>query len=113
VSVGDGGISELFRKQQSDTWVEASGTIKKVLSDDTTGDKHQRFIVRLDSDIEVLIAHNIDTAQRVPAREGDKITFRGEYEYTDKGGTVHFTHAPKFKRKDPGGWIELDGKRYE
>jgi hypothetical protein len=111
--VNDGGIAELFRKQQSDTWVETSGVVKKVLPDDTTGDKHQRFIVRVATGIEILIAHNIDVASRVPAEQGDTITFRGEYEWTEKGGTVHFTHAPKFKRRDPGGWIDFDGKRYE
>lgn len=109
----DGGIAELFRKKQSDTWVEATGTIKKMLPDDTDGDKHQRFIVKLSTNIEILIAHNIDTAPRVPAGEGDAISFRGEYEWTEKGGTVHFTHAPKFSRKTPGGWIDYKGKRYE
>lgn len=109
----DGGIAELFRKQQSDTWVEASGTVKKILPDDSDGDKHQRFIVRLSTDIEILIAHNIDVGARVPVNEGDSVTFRGEYEYTDKGGTVHFTHAPKYERKQPGGWIEHKGKKYE
>jgi hypothetical protein len=109
----DGGIAELFRKQQSDTWIETSAVIKKVLPDDSTGDKHQRFIAKVSSGIEVLIAHNIDIAPRVPAEEGDTILFRGEYEWTEKGGTVHFTHAPKFKRREPGGWIEFEGKRYE
>ncbi len=103
----------MFRKKQSDTWVEASGTIKKNLPDDSDGDKHQRFIVKLSTNIEILIAHNIDVAPRVPADEGDTIVFRGEYEWTEKGGTVHFTHAPKYQRKTPGGWIEHDGKRYE
>lgn len=109
----DGGIAELFRNKQSDTWVEAAGTIKKMLPDDTDGDKHQRFIVKLSTNIEILIAHNIDTSPRVPASEGDLISFRGEYEWTEKGGTVHFTHAPKFARKTPGGWIDYKGKRYE
>jgi hypothetical protein len=112
-SADDGGIAELFRKQQSDTWIETSGVIKKSLPDDSSGDKHQRFIVRVATGIEILIAHNIDVAPRVPAEEGDTIMFRGEYEWTEKGGTVHFTHVPKFKRRDPGGWIEFEGKRYE
>lgn len=113
----DGGIADLFKKQQSDTWVEAEGVIKKILPDDNDdsdgSSKHQRWIVRVPSGIEILIAHAFDVSARVPVEEGDTIRFRGEYEYTDKGGTVHFTHAPKFKRREPGGWIEHNGKTYE
>lgn len=113
----DGGIAELFRKQQSDTWVEAEGVIKKILPDDDNdsdgSSKHQRWIVRVPSGIEILIAHAFDVSARVPVEEGDAIQFRGEYEYTEKGGTVHFTHAPKFKRRDPGGWIVHNGQKYE
>lgn len=113
----DGGIAELFRKQQSDTWVEAEGVIKKILPDDNDdsdgSSKHQRWIVRVPSGVEILIAHAYDVSARVPVEEGDSIRFRGEYEYTEKGGTVHFTHAPKFKRREPGGWVEHNGKLYE
>lgn len=117
----DGGIPALFNKRQSDTWIEASGTIKRVLADDNDpdGGKHQRWIVRLDgapshaTAHEILIAHAFEAAGRVPVSEGDTIWFRGEYEWSDKGGNVHFTHAPKIKRAQPGGWIEHRGVRYE
>jgi hypothetical protein len=113
----DGGIADLFKKQQSDTWIEAEGVIKKILPDDNDdsdgSSKHQRWIVRVPSGIEILIAHAFDVSARVPVEEGDTIRFRGEYEYTEKGGTVHFTHAPKFKRREPGGWIEHNDKLYE
>ncbi|HYF14755.1 MAG TPA: DUF3465 domain-containing protein [Phycisphaerales bacterium] len=114
-SLGDGGIPRLFAARTSDTWVEATGTVKKVLSDDddSSGGLHQRWIVRLAGGHEVLIAHDFETGGRVPLKEGDSVNFRGEYEWTGKGGTVHFTHAPKFKRRDPGGWIEHNGRRYE
>jgi len=114
-SLGDGGIPRLFAAKTSDTWVEATGTVKKVLpdDDDSSGGLHQRWIVRLAGGHEVLVAHDFETGGRVPLKEGDSVNFRGEYEWTGKGGTVHFTHAPKFKRRDPGGWIEHNGRRYE
>lgn len=89
--------------------------VVKLLPDDQEGAAHQKMLVRIDdaSDLTVLLAHNIDAAKRVPAKEGDHLRFRGEYEWTEKGGTVHFTHAPEQQRRDPGGWIEHDGVRYE
>lgn len=109
---GEQTILRAYRNQQSDLIVEATGTIKKILPDDNDGSRHQRLIVRLKSGHTVLIAHNIDLAPRAPAREGDTITFRGEYEYSDEGGVIHWTHHDPGGRH-PGGWLKIDGKRYE
>lgn len=47
----------------------------------------------------------------MPAREGTIVSFRGEYEFNEKGGTIHWTHHdPKQWHED--GWIEVDGKRF-
>ena len=47
----------------------------------------------------------------MPVREDDVISFRGEYEYTEQGGTIHWTHHdPRGTHED--GWIEYDGKQY-
>ena len=111
----DGGIGGLFAARTSDAWVEAGGVVRKVLKDDddAAGGLHQRWIVELAGGHEVLIAHNHGAAGRVPVKEGEAIRFRGEYEWTEKGGTVHFTHAPEKKRREPGGWVEHGGRRYE
>lgn len=113
LTLDDGGIAELFRNQESDSWVEATGRVTRLLADDTDGERHQKFLMAVSNEITVLVSHNIDAAPRVPVREGEYVRLRGEYEYTDKGGVVHFTHKPKFKRKAPGGWIEHAGTRYE
>ncbi|MFN0007179.1 MAG: DUF3465 domain-containing protein [Planctomycetota bacterium] len=112
---GGASIEAAFRERRSDEWVEAAGVVVKVLADDREGVPHQRILVRVDEsgDITVLIAHNLNAAERVPVQNGDRLQFRGEYEWTEKGGTVHFTHEPEFQRRDPGGWIEFSGKRYD
>lgn len=106
-------IAELHRKKQSDAIITDTGIIVKVLPDDNEGSRHQRFLVEVDhTDVTIKIAHNIDLAPRVPAREGDRLLFKGEYEYNDLGGALHWTHHDPKKWRE-GGWIEHDGQRYE
>lgn len=112
----DGGIPALFRSKQSDRIVQAAGTIVKILPDDLDtadgSDQHQKFLVELsDRDrTTVKVCHNL-TFGRVPVREGEVVTFRGEYEYTEFGGTIHWTHHdPRGVHDD--GWIEYEGKQY-
>ena len=92
-------IVAAFEAERSDMWIEAGGTVQRVLSDDSEGSRHQRFIVRLPNDHTVLIAHNIDLAQRVPVKQGDLVSFFGEFEWNDRGGVVHWTHHDPRGRK--------------
>jgi hypothetical protein len=106
-------IAAAYANQQSGVAVEGTGTVAKLLGDDSFGDRHQRFILRLPSGQTVLVAHNIDLAPRVDSLAvGDTIAFRGEYEWNDKGGVIHWTH------RDPqghhaGGWLKHRGRTYE
>lgn len=104
-------ILAAFGAGESDLWIEAGGTVQRVLSDDSEGSRHQRFIVRLPNDHTVLIAHNIDLAQRVPLSMGDAVSFYGEYEWNERGGVVHWTHHDPRGRRD-GGWIRHEGTTY-
>ena len=104
-------IAELIRSKRSNVIVEASGVVTKVLPDDNEGDRHQRLLVEVGGNT-ILIAHNIDLASRVPVRAGDTIRFKGEYEYNDRGGVIHWTHR-NTNRNHAAGWIESGGKRYE
>jgi hypothetical protein len=93
--------------------VEASGVVERVLPDDNSGSRHQRFIVRLASGQTLLIAHNIDIAPRVAGlARGDTVSFSGLYEANDKGGVVHWTHHDPSGRHSAG-WIEHEGHRYQ
>jgi hypothetical protein len=113
LDAGTRAIAEAARTGRSDVPVEASGIVQKVLPDDRDGSRHQRLLVRLADDRTVLIAHNIDLAPRVAdVLRGDPIRFKGEYEWNDKGGVVHWTHRDPAGRH-PGGWIEHGGRRYD
>ena len=106
-------FDELFAAGRSDAIITGSARIVRVLSDDNKGSRHQRLLVETPAGTTVLIAHNIDLAPRVPnPRVGDVIGFKGEYEWTEKGGVLHWTHHDPAGRH-PGGWLEFDGERYE
>ena len=101
------------REPRGNEQFEAEGTVVKVLPDDRKGSQHQRFIVELSSGRTVLIAHNIDLAPRVAnLREGDTVSFSGEFEENDRGGVVHWTHHDPAGRH-VAGWIRHQGRTYQ
>ncbi len=106
-------VGRCHAARQSDQIITDTGIIVKCLPDDNEGSRHQRLLVEVDrTDITIKLAHNIDLAPYIKCREGDRIKFKGEYEYNDLGGAVHWTHHdPKQWRE--GGWVEVDGQRYE
>lgn len=93
--------------------IQGQGVVTKMLPDDNDGSRHQRFILQLDSGQTLLVAHNIDLAQRLPAIQiGDLVEFYGEYAWNEQGGVVHWTH------RDPGrrhvdGWLRHRGQIYQ
>ena len=110
--VPEGEIERLFRQQRSGMMVEFASEVSRVLADDREGSRHQRFIVVLESGHTVLVSHNIDLAPRVEALEqGDEITVRGQYEWNERGGVVHWTHHDPDGRRQ-GGWIRHAGHTY-
>lgn len=112
-SAGDGAaaLAEAYRERRSDLWVEAEGTVRRTLPDDREGSGHQRFIVELAGGQTVLVSHNIDLAPRLPVEPGDPVRFRGEYEWNDLGGVVHWTHHDPDGRH-LGGWLRHEGRTY-
>ncbi|MEM7229552.1 MAG: DUF3465 domain-containing protein [Planctomycetota bacterium] len=104
-------VARAFANQTSDLQVDVVGEVTRVLPDDNEGSRHQKFIIRLRNGNTVLISHNIDLAPRVPLDRGDTVRVYGEYEWTERGGVIHWTHHdPKGWHED--GWIEHNGKQY-
>jgi molybdopterin converting factor small subunit len=106
-------IASAYATKSSDLQVSSRGTVAKLLPDDNTGSRHQRFILKLSNNQSVLVAHNIDLAPKITAlRQGDSVEFNGEYEWNSKGGVIHWTHHDPAGRHQ-GGWLKHNGSIYE
>jgi hypothetical protein len=110
---GDAALAKAFADRASDLEVEGDGTVARLLPDDEEGGRHQRFIVRLASGQTLLVAHNIDVAPRVEGLEvGETIAFRGVYEWSSEGGTIHWTHHDP-SGDHASGWLRHSGRVFE
>jgi len=106
-------IGHAFNSRQSGVQVEGEGVVTRILDDDLSGSRHQRFILQLSSGQTVLITHNIDLAPRVEGiQEGDSVSFYGVYEWNEKGGTIHWTHHDP-AGKHVAGWLKHNGRTYQ
>ena len=106
-------IASAFSNHESNQQVYGQGAVSRVLPDDNIGSRHQRFILKLASGQTLLIAHNIDLAPRISSlRKGDTVQFYGEYEWSLKGGVIHWTHRDP-KGVHAAGWLQYKGKKYQ
>lgn len=112
-SLANSVIIDAFNSGKSDLQAGGSGKVVRVLPDDNTGSRHQRFILRIPSGQTLLMAHNIDLAPRIAGlSEGDDVEFYGEYEWNDRGGVIHWTHHdPQGRHAD--GWLKHRGRIYQ
>ena len=106
-------IESLYQERKSDVQVKGGGKVIRILPDDNKGSRHQKFILKLTSGLTLLIAHNIDLAPRVKnLSNGDTVYFYGEYEWSAKGGVVHWTHRDP-QNKHAHGWLKHKGRVYK
>jgi hypothetical protein len=102
-----------YQSKESNVQVRGMGTVVKILRDDNSGSRHQKFILKLAGGHAVLVAHNIDLAPRIVSiKNNDNVEFYGEYEWNAKGGVVHWTHHDPVG-KHQGGWLRHNGTLYE
>lgn len=101
-----------FEKSDTGNWIEVTGFVRRLLSDDNDGSRHQRFILDIGDRRTVLVAHNIDLAERAPVGMGDRVRVRGMYEWNELGGLVHWTHHDPHGVED-GGYVRYRARVYE
>jgi len=102
---------QVYERRDTGEWIDGVGVVRRLLADDHDGSRHQRFVLDMRNGQTLLIAHNIDLAERIPLGIGDKVGFRGMYEWNDQGGLVHWTHHDPMG-KEEGGYIVFRRTRY-
>jgi hypothetical protein len=113
VSDGDQILASAFANHRRNVQVQGGGIVTRVLADDNDGSRHQRFIIQLESGQKLLIAHNIDLSKRIDSlKDGDRVTFKGEYEWNPQGGIIHWTHHDPAGRH-LSGWVKHNGRTYQ
>lgn len=108
---GDGGaalIESAFQARTSGQVVQLRGVVRNVLPDEREAPRRQRLTLELSSGRTLLVTHDLEASERVPAAVGDALELRGRYEWTNRGGLVSGTHTSP----DEGGaegWIRHAG----
>jgi len=109
----DSPIGRAFASRASNVQVEGEGRVARVLPDDLSGRRHQRFVVRLASGQTLLVSHNIDIAPRIDGlKESDSVRFKGEYVWNEDGGVIHWTHHDP-EGRHVAGWVKHNGKTFK
>jgi hypothetical protein len=104
-------VTDRYGKRDTDNWIEDSGLVVRLIPDDVHGSRHQRFILSLRGGQTILLAHNLELSAQVPVGIGDRVKFRGMYEWNEEGGLVHWTHGDPLGL-DEGGYVEFRTRRY-
>ena len=106
-------LQDAFENKMSDIQIQGEGVVIRLLSDDLVIPRHQRFIIRVSPKQTLLVAHNIDIADRVPnLQTNTSIEFYGEYDWNEEGGVIHWTHHdPDGSHID--GWLKYAGTIYQ
>lgn len=89
--------------------VLVSGVVTDVLPEDHNGLPHQKYTLKVDGQIKLLVVSNLDFG-RVPVKVGQQLAVCGEFKKVGQG-MVHWTHFDPHGGH-PDGFTIVDGKLY-
>ena len=101
-----------FYEQRTGIMVEVSGQVVRVLQSGGNESASQWFQMRTPNGQHFLVGHHSDASDAIPLLARENIVVRGEYEWTESGGTIRQTQRDTSLRRRHG-WIEYKGKRYD
>ncbi len=110
----DRALCDAYAAGRSHVEVVADGTVTRVLGMQAGRvSPHEGFLMRLASGCAVVVRveANTDFTGPIPIAAGQHVVVKGEYEYYQLGGVIHWTHRDPRGRHE-GGYIEAGGRQY-
>lgn len=106
-------LVKVNRDRRTVRYVRAANlVVTRLLADDNSGSRHQRFYAKLSDGQEVYIVYSLEYGRvRVPVSVGSVVGVGGEYRWTKFGGLLHWVHEDTRDTR-PDGYVELKGTRY-
>lgn len=105
-------VEKAYYEKRSDFMVEVTGAVVRILSASGGGPGLQRFTIRLENGQVLQVNHEHGKTDTIPLAAHDVVRVRGEYFWTETGGTIHGTaYDPSLRRQH--GWVEHNGKKYD
>jgi hypothetical protein len=104
-------IVSAWQQEKSNFHVQFEARVILKLPDEDNYGNAQKFLVVLENGHRLLISHDLEISTRVPIVVNSLIRVKGEYDWNETGGMVHWTHRDINNERD-GGWIELNNHRY-
>jgi len=105
-------VQDAYQYRQTGMMAEVSGIVARMLVDDRNEPELQKFIIRLPNGQSLLVVHNQKIGKRVPVAMNDTVLVRGEYQWTETGGTLKHTERDYTPHRRHG-WIDHRGERYD
>lgn len=107
-------VCKLYAGQGSRTEVLVSGTVARVLGERRgPSGEHEGYLLQLDGGCDLLLRVETNTTLTgpMPLRRNERVTVKGEYEYSPEGGVLHWTHHDP-AGKHVNGYVEAGGTYY-
>jgi hypothetical protein len=111
VELGFPALEQAYYNRQTGFMSEVSGTVVRFLVDEK-GASLQKFFIRLENGQTVLVIHDLKAGGRIPLAVNDQVKVRGEYSWSETGGTLQNTERDLSPQRRHG-FVEHEGKRYQ
>lgn len=105
-------VEKAFYDHRSGLMVEVTGEVIRVLGEEGEDSSLQWFQVRTPNGQHLLVGHDAGLGEPIPLARKDLVTVRGDYEWSESGGTIRHTERDTSLNRLHG-WVEHKGKKYE
>ncbi len=110
--VGHLPVEKAYYDKTSNLLVEVDGEVIRLLKPSPDNSRLQRFLIRMANGQVLQVMHLNHPKEMIPLTVSDKVRVRGEYFWTETGGTIHNTERDLSLARRHG-WVEHNGKKYK